>query len=131
MLFVHLKPCFLNYFHAVPLWRGSITTVDYKRFSHTRAVPQCRQGLVHQFPVTSGMLTFYHKMILNVSLSLVYKQNLCFRSDQIRSVAHSCPTLCDPMNRSTPGLPVHHQLPEFTQTHVSIAQLHSFHTLAK
>ena len=29
-----------------------------------------------------------------------------------------CPTVCDPMNRSTPGLPVHHQLPEFTQTHV-------------
>ena len=36
---------------------------------------------------------------------------------QIRSVTRSCPTLCDPMNRSTPGLPVHHQLPEFTQTH--------------
>ena len=34
------------------------------------------------------------------------------------SVTQSCPTLCDPMNRSTPGLPVHHQLPEFTQTHV-------------
>ena len=34
------------------------------------------------------------------------------------SVAQSCPTLCNPMNRSTPGLPVHHQLPEFTQTHV-------------
>ena len=41
-----------------------------------------------------------------------------FRPDQIRSVAQSCPTLCDPMNRSTPGLPVHHQLPEFTETHV-------------
>ena len=40
------------------------------------------------------------------------------RSDQIRSVAQSCPTPCDPMNRSTPGLPVHYQLPEFTQTHV-------------
>ena len=39
-------------------------------------------------------------------------------SDQIRSVAQSCPNLCDPMNRSTPGLPIHHQLPEFTQTHV-------------
>ena len=38
--------------------------------------------------------------------------------DQIRSVTQSCPTLSDPMNRSTPGLPVHHQLPEFTQTHV-------------
>ena len=41
-----------------------------------------------------------------------------FRSDQIRSVTQSCPTLCDPMNRSTPGLPVYHQLLEFTQTHV-------------
>ena len=39
-------------------------------------------------------------------------------ADQIRSVAQSCPTLCDPMNRSTPGLPVHHQLPEFTQSHI-------------
>ena len=38
--------------------------------------------------------------------------------NQIRSVAQSCPTLCDPMNRSTPGLPVHHQHPEFTQTHI-------------
>ena len=37
---------------------------------------------------------------------------------QIRSVAQLCPTLCDPMSRSMPGLPVHHQLPEFTQTHV-------------
>ena len=39
-------------------------------------------------------------------------------SIQFSSVAQSCPTLCDPMNRSMPGLPVHHQLPEFTQTHV-------------
>ena len=37
---------------------------------------------------------------------------------QFSSVAQSCPTLCDPMNCSTPGLPVHHQLPDFTQTHV-------------
>ena len=39
-------------------------------------------------------------------------------SVQFSSVAQSCPTLCDPMNCSTPGLPVHHQFPEFTQTHV-------------
>ena len=39
-------------------------------------------------------------------------------SGQFSSVAQSCPTLCDPMNRSTSGLPVHHQLPGFTQTHV-------------
>ena len=37
---------------------------------------------------------------------------------QFSSVAKSCPTLCDPMNRSTPGLPVHHQLLELAQTHV-------------
>ena len=37
---------------------------------------------------------------------------------QFSSVAQSCPTLCDPMNHSTPGLPVHHHLPEFTQTHI-------------
>ena len=37
---------------------------------------------------------------------------------QIRSVVQSCPTLCDPMNHSTPGLPVYHQHPEFTQTQV-------------
>ena len=37
---------------------------------------------------------------------------------QFSSVAQSCPTLCDPMNHSTPGLPVHHQFLEFTQTHV-------------
>ena len=37
---------------------------------------------------------------------------------QFSLVAQSCPTLCDPMNCSTPGLPVHHQIPQFTQTHV-------------
>ena len=41
-----------------------------------------------------------------------------YLSVQFRSVTQSCLTLCDPMNRSTPGLPVHHQLPEFTQTYV-------------
>ena len=40
------------------------------------------------------------------------------RPDQISSVAQACPILCDPMNRSMPGLPVHHHLPKFTQTHV-------------
>ena len=38
--------------------------------------------------------------------------------NQFNSVAQSCPTLCDLMNRSKPGLPVHHQLPEFTLTHI-------------
>ena len=41
---------------------------------------------------------------------------------QFNSVAQSCPTLCDPMYRSTPGLPVHHHLLEFTQTHVHLVR---------
>ena len=61
-------------------------------------------------------------------ISPCYSLELCIQMDisflyslpsvQFSSVAQSCPTLCDPMNRSTPGLPVHHELPEFTQTHV-------------
>ena len=52
----------------------------------------------------------------NEQKSVLCFWNLC--SLQFSSVAQSCPTLCDPMNRSIPGLPVHHQLLEFTQTHV-------------
>ena len=48
---------------------------------------------------------------------LSYKKHFIFQH-QFSSVTQSCPTLCDPMNRNTPGLPVHQQLPEFTQTHV-------------
>ena len=44
--------------------------------------------------------------------------NILPYSVQFSPVTQSCPTPCDPMNCSTPGLPVHHQLPEFTQTHV-------------
>ena len=40
------------------------------------------------------------------------------KEDQFSSVTQSCPILCYPMNSSMPGLPVHHQLPEFTQTHI-------------
>ena len=46
-----------------------------------------------------------------------YLKFILHLSVQFSSVAQSCLTLCDPMNRSTPGL-IHHQLPEFTQTHV-------------
>ena len=51
-------------------------------------------------------------------LKLQYLGHTWISSVQFSSVTLSCPTLCDPMNRSTPDLSVHHQLPEFTQTHV-------------
>ena len=54
-----------------------------------------------------------------ISSSWEAQSDLQFSSVHFSSVAQSCPTLCNPMNHSTPGLPVHHQLLEFTQTHVS------------
>ena len=57
-------------------------------------------------------------MIIKNVVLLVVKYDHIYASVQFSSVAQSCPTLCNPMNRSTPGLPVHHHLLEFTQTHV-------------
>ena len=48
-----------------------------------------------------------------------YTKELYKKDLQFSSVAQSCPNFCDSMNSSTSGLPVHHQLPEFTQTHVN------------
>ena len=53
-------------------------------------------------------------------LRLLDPHDMC--SVQSSSVAQSCPTLCDPMDYSTPGFPVHHQFPEVTQTHVHVMQ---------
>ena len=55
--------------------------------------------------------------VLSCTLNHVWTKAI-LSSVQFSSVAQSCPTLCDPMNCSTPGLPVQHQLPEFTQTHL-------------
>ena len=60
-------------------------------------------------------MQIHSERVKPTELSMVY---MPFSSVQCSSVAQSCPTLCDPMNHSAPGLPVHHQLPEFTQTHV-------------
>ena len=65
-------------------------------------------------------------LIINLSVELtdhlkwwfMKPRQLGSPSVQFRSVTQSCRTLCDPMNRGTPGLPVHHQQPESTQTHV-------------
>ena len=51
-------------------------------------------------------------------LGRIERRILTICDDQFSSVAQSCLTLCNPMNRSMPGLPVHHQVPESTQTHV-------------
>ena len=77
--------------------------------------------LVHSAPHPShpslplcNVFLFQHVNMLHHSIS--WKNQPV--SQSVSSIAQSCPTLCDPMNRSTPGLPVHHQLPEITQTHI-------------
>ena len=79
------------------------------------------QHWLWHFPVS-----WTHYNILQIKLR-------CSHADGwVSSVAQSCPTLCDPMNRSTPGLPVHHHLPEFTQTHVHQVRdaIQPFHSLS-
>ena len=59
------------------------------------------------------------KLVSSGDTRLITRQSKrAWSSVQFSSVTQSCPTLCDPMNWSTPGLPVHHRLPESTQTHV-------------
>ena len=76
---------------------------DHQILPHT-----CQNGCHQKEKKRSVLMRMYRKGNLHT----------LFSSVQFSSVAQSCPTLCDPMNHSTPGLPVHHQLPEFTQTHV-------------
>ena len=70
------------------------------------------------------MLPYYILVILTIfptfslSLYLLWSVTSHLRSVQFSSVTQSCPTLCDPMGCTTPGLPVHQQLPQFTQTRV-------------
>ena len=74
-------------------------------------------------PVISGVswlptFAFQFPIMKSTSFGVLRSRSCRSSSVQFSSVAQSCPTLCDPMNCSMPGLPVHHQLPEFTQTHV-------------
>ena len=69
----------------------------------------------------SYLVWYYNDRFMSLYISSnwnVQHQEQTFSSVQFSSVTQSCLTRCDPMNRSTPGLPVHHQLQEFTQTHV-------------
>ena len=68
-------------------------------------------------PCVPWVVHFHFSEVTSINCFLTCPLRRIFCAE-IRSVAQSCPTPCDPMNRSTPGLPVHHQLLEFTETHV-------------
>ena len=85
---------------AISFSRGSSKSKDWKYISHTASRFFTSQPWEKPYA--------YKKCTLNVIQIL---------TNQSSSVAQSGTTLCDPRNRSTPGFPVHHQLPESTQTH--------------
>ena len=73
-------------------------------------------GFVNVLPSLYILFSYYAKSTLSNHTFLI--QYIIPYSVQFSSVAQLCPTLCDPMNCSTPGLPIHHQLLDFTQTHI-------------
>ena len=76
-------------------------------------------GTYSSFPTKTLYALISHSLFLPPSSPGSHHSTLyLYEFSQFSSVGQLCPTLFDPMNRSTPGLPVHHQLLEFTQTHV-------------
>ena len=88
---------------------------DYSVIKRNEHLPLATTWVDLEIIMLSEMLDRKRQILSDIT----YMWNIVNITDvQFSSVAQSCPTLCDHMNCSTPGLPVYHHLPEFTQTHV-------------
>ena len=97
-------PCHYPFAHILPSAQNALPQTFFPENStHSSKLAEASPALTFS-PLNPNPSTTNSELSLPIS---------CFRS-----VAHSFPTLCDPMNRSTPGLPVHHQLLQFTQTYI-------------
>ena len=111
MLSVNYPTIHLNNF---PLYRPLLQRWEKKHL----ILSICYSEESHRTPLPGNM--FQQKSVITAFLlppSSCLAHRTFLEMPQFSSVAQSCPTLCDPMNCSTQGLPVHHHLPEFTQTH--------------
>ena len=99
------------------LWAGALQSLSMG-FSRKNTGMGCHALLMGIFLTQGSNPIFYASCIGRQILYRWATREANKDGIQFSSVAQSCPTLCDPMNCSTPGLPVHHQFPEFTQTHV-------------
>ena len=72
----------------------------------------------YPLPIVCSVCLFLHCCPVNKFFSTIFLDSVYMHSVQLSSVTQSCLTLCDPMNHSKPGLPVHHQPPKFTQIHI-------------
>ena len=97
-------------------WKLLIYPMAY--FRQVRPTDYIHQGVWVKCRFLWSTQIFRIKISQTGFRNLHFNKHPCNFSVHFSSVAQSCPTLCNPMNRSTPGFPVHHQLPEFTQTHV-------------
>ena len=81
---------------------------------------KCHLILSCSNPFTAVSRVVFDSIVRSWNLGISLELCLCSTQDQLSSVPQLCTTLCDPMKNRTPGLHVHHQLPEFTQTHVHL-----------
>ena len=107
------------------LYGSTLTSIHDHWKNHVVFPRLVRLALIRWTFVDKVMSLLFNKLSRLVITFLPRNKHLNFMAAiticsyfQFSSVTQSCLTLCDPMNHSTPGLPVHHQLPEFTQTHV-------------
>ena len=94
-----------NYYYLKPV----LSSINWGALNSTNDAQSTNSFTSFQFLMNRKMLLW---------MFIISYFFVCANSVQFSSVTQSCPTPCDPMNRSMPGLAVHHQLPEFTQTHV-------------
>ena len=109
---------------SCPVVSDLLWPMDYSMpgFPIPHYLPEFAQGScpLHQWwhPAISSSNALFAFCPQSFPASGTFLMSRMFTSVQFTSVTQSCPTLCNPTNHSMPGLPVHHQLPEFTQTHV-------------
>ena len=92
----------------------------HKFFSFSSILPSFLLVRIIFIDLSSSTLIFFlYQLKYTVDFIVIFFNfGYCTFQISVSSVAQSCPTLCDHMDRSTPGLPVHHQLPELAQTHI-------------
>ena len=109
-------PFLVRELRSIITGQSNLHTTTREEPAHSRACAPQEKPMCHNKDPVQPKKKELNAINFSIITPLVITHTT-FNSVQFSSVAQSCPTLCDPMNHSTPGLPVHHQLPEFTQTH--------------
>ena len=134
LIWVFCKDCFISYktimryvfslsylYSVITEVLSSLQFIGSHKNLHFKGINTHKQIWVLYFAKykdSAHCVAFIHSYHWLTAIPNSRKPQFSYSSVQFSSIAQSCPTLCDPMNPSVSGLPIHHQLPEFTQTHV-------------